>query len=367
MDTITVLISIIAFIVIAGLVVTIFRISKKSDAGNNHLLFQNLENLRRELSEMAGVNRQEMQTRLDGMHTELRKGITFSHQTMQEQFRQSSQIITEITNRLTKIDSTNQQVLGFAQQMESIEKILKNPKHRGILGEYFLENMLSNVLQPNQYKMQYPFKNGEIVDAVIWFKEIIIPIDAKFSLEKYSRMLETDNETERTRLEKDFRTDLKNRIDETSKYIRPSEGTVDFAIMYIPAEGVYYKLLTYTVGAMETSAIDLREYAYRKKVVITSPTTFYAYLQTVLQGLKVVQTEKNIEQVIKKIYDLHRHLQNYQEFFQKTGQHLSTTVSMYNKASKEFTKIDKDINKITDGGVGEKVLEAPLVDKPEGE
>ena len=165
------------------------------------------------------------------------------------QMAESSKLIKEVTQGLTKLDETNRQVVSFADQLQNLQDILKNPKHRGILGEYYLETLLKNVLAPGQYEMQYAFKKGQndkgdiIVDAVVFVKDKIIPIDSKFSLENYNRLVEEQNPAEKEKLEKAFVNDLKNRIQETSKYIRPADGTMDFAFMFIPHEAIYYDLL----------------------------------------------------------------------------------------------------------------------------
>ena len=252
--------------------------------------------------------------------------------------------------------------MNFAEQLQSLEDILKNPKQRGILGEYYLETVLKNVLPPGSFQMQYEFKNGDVVDAVIFVKDKIIPIDSKFSLENYNKILECRDQAERERLEKTFKQDLKNRIDETAKYIRPSEGTMDFAFMFIPAEAIYYDLLINQVGAVKSNTRDLIEYATREKHVhITSPTSFLAYLQTILQGLRAMQIEKSAVEIRKRVETLAKHLLSYEEYMRKLGSNLATTVNMYNNAYKEFGKIDKDVLRITgkSAGVEPKALEKP--------
>lgn len=330
----------------------------------NEKLRSEIREIREKVQHLNEENRKEIQGRLDG----IAKGISSFQQntsdTLQKQFGQSQRIIAEVTEKLSKIDSTNKQVLGFAEQMKSLERILQNPKQRGVLGEYFLEALLGNVLQPNQYKMQYAFPNGDIVDAAIFYRDMIIPIDAKFSLENYNKLVQTDEPEVRQRLEKVFKSDVKKRIDETSKYVMPHEGTTDFAFMFIPAEGIYYNLLIYNVGAVEVNTKDLVEYAFSKHVIIVSPTSFYAYLETVLQGLKALKIEDSVKEIQKRIEDLGRHLRSYEGNMLKLGKHLGTTVSAYNSASGEFRKIDKDIYKITEGSAGGE-FEANLLDKPQ--
>lgn len=285
------------------------------------------------------------------------------HQTIQSQFGQSAKIISEVTERLTKLDETNRQVVGFADQLQNLQDILKNPKQRGVLGEYYLENVLKNVLPPGSYQMQYTFSDGDIVDAAVFVKEKIIPIDSKFSLENYNRIVEERDPAVREELQGKFKADLKNRIDETSKYIKPKEGTMDFAFMFIPAEGIYYDLLVNKVGAIKVNTQDLIEYAFKEKhVIIVSPTSFLAYLQTVMQGLRALQIEESAKEIRTQVEKLGKHLLSYEEYLKKMGNSLGTTVNMYNSAYKEFGKIDKDVVKITEG---ERSVEALQIEKPQ--
>jgi len=285
-----------------------------------------------------------------------------SNKMLQGQLQESAKIVRDVTEKLTKLDETNRQVVGFADQLKSLQDILKNPKQRGILGEFYLETVLKNVLPPGAYKLQYGFKDGTIVDAVIFIKDKIIPIDSKFSLENYNNIVNERDEAERGRLEKLFKQDLKNRIDETSKYIKPDENTMDFAFMFIPAEAIYYDLLINQVGAVKVNTQDLIEYAFKeKKVIIVSPTSFFAYLQTVLQGLRALQIEESAKEIRKRVEQLGKHIASYDAYMQKLGNNLGTTVNMYNSAYKEFGKIEKDVLKVSGG---EAKIEPMELDKP---
>lgn len=304
-----------------------------------------------------------MQKQLEEIRGTLDNKLGESTKAMQEQFGQSAKIVRDVTERLVKLDETNKQVLNFSDQLKNLQDILKNPKQRGVLGEYFLEETLKNVLPPNSYQMQYKFKDGEIVDAVVFVKDKIIPVDSKFSLENYERILNENDTEERLKLEKLFKQDLKNRIDETSKYVRPSENTMDFAFMFIPSEAIYYDLLVNKIGAVKIATRDLIEYAFKDKhVIIVSPTSFLAYLQTVLQGLKALQIEETAKDIIKRVEDLGRHLGSHEQFMKKMGNHLGTTVNSYNNAFKEFKKVDKDVLRITGEGMD---VEPVVLDKPE--
>jgi DNA recombination protein RmuC len=284
-------------------------------------------------------------------------------ESMRNQSKESFTIIRDITERLTRLDETNKQVVSFADQLQSLQDILKNPKQRGILGEYYLETLLKNVLPPGSYQMQYGFADGTIVDAAVFVKDKVIPVDSKFSLENYNRIVEEKNEVERERLEKVFVNDLKNRILETSKYIKPSEGTMDFAFMFIPHEAIYYDLLVNKIGAIKEDTENLIQRAASKyKVIIVSPTSFLAYLQTVLQGLKALQIEETAKDIVKRVDELGRHLKSYEEYHIKLGTALSTTVSHFNASAKELKKVDKDVMRVVGVAPG---IEALVLEKPE--
>lgn len=315
-----------------------------------------------ELRRDTEKQRTEIQDRMDKMNENLTKSLFESSGALQKNFAATHTIIRDVTERVTKLDETNKQILGFSTQLQSLENILKNPKHRGILGEYWLETLLGQVLQPTQYRMQYDLGNDEntgaklIADAVIFVKDMIIPIDAKFSLENYNRISQENDPARREVLERDFKADVKKRIDETSKYIHPERGTTNFAFMFVPAEGVYYNLVGANVGSAEVNAISLIEHAFKKGVMIVSPTSFFAYLQTVILGLKALQIEESVKEIQKQAEHLMRHLKAYEDYHNRIGKNLEASVNAYTDASGELKKIDKDIFKITDGAV-EKQLE----------
>jgi DNA recombination protein RmuC len=282
---------------------------------------------------------------------------------LRHQSRESVAVIRDITERLTKLDETNRQVVSFADQLQSLQDILKNPKQRGILGEYYLETLLKNVLPPGSYTMQYPFPDGTIVDAVVRVRDSLIPVDSKFSLENYNRFVEEKNPLERARLEKVFVGDLKIRIQETAKYIRPELGTTDFAFMFIPHEAIYYDLLVNKVGEMQGEDTEslIQRAANKYKVIIVSPTSFLAYLQTVLQGLKALRIEEEAKNILKQVDALGKHIKAFEEYHGKLGNALSTTVNHFNASRKELGKIDKDVVRM---GAASPGIEPLLVDKP---
>lgn len=281
--------------------------------------------------------------------------------TVNKQLSESAKLIADVTQRLAKLDDTNKRVVDVADELKTLQNVLQNPKQRGVFGEYYLHSVLDNVLSAGQYQLQYKFADGEIADAVIFLdKGRMLAVDSKFSLENYNRMIEETGEA-RDKLLAKVKLDLKGRIDETSKYIRPAEGTMDFAFMFIPSESLYYDLLISNVGQGGSSR-DLIEYAFRDKhVIITSPTSFMAYLQTVLHGLRSLQIEEQAKDIQVRVGRLGQHLAKYDEFMKKLGVSLGTTVNHYNSASKEFVKIDKDVVKIAETNPS---IEQLLIDKP---
>jgi len=371
--------TIIQIILLLGLAVVIYLLLTKKDKQIDNGDSEKLVTLMEKMSSLSEQNR-DLKKVMDSKLAETHKvsqdqfGKTAglmqninkqTQEAMSAVHKQSQDVIAQVTEKLTKLDETNKQVVNFSSQLKNLQDILKNPKQRGVLGEYFLEETLKNVLPPNSYQMQYAFKNNDIVDAVVFVKDKIIPIDSKFSLENYERILNSNDKEEREKLEKQFKNDLKTRIDETSKYVKPSEGTMDFAFMFIPSEAIYYDLLVNKVGTVKVNTRDLIEYAFKdRRVIIVSPTSFLAYLQTVLQGLKALQIEESAKEIKHNVEKLGRHLLSYEEFLTKMGNSMGTTVNHYNRAYKEFNKIDKDIIKITEG---EASVDPLVLDKPKVE
>jgi len=306
------------------------------------MLLQQVNELNRSINENIGDSRKEVQ------------------ESLRHQSSQSQKIIQDVTERLTKLDETNKQVLGFSDQIRDLQDTLTNPKRRGVLGEYYLEETLRNVFPPSSYQMQYKIDDDKIVDAVLFIKDKILPIDSKFPLENYQRFLDEKDSVQSAVYYKKFENDLKERIKETSKYIQPEKGTMDFAFMFIPSEAIYYDLLVNKHGDD-----NLIVYANKdKNVIIVSPTSFLAYLQTVLQGLNAMQIEESAKFIKKNVGVLQKHIDRYDDYMKKLGTQMGTTVNTYNSAYKEFKKIDKDVLRISEKGGNVEVLE---LDKPDVE
>ncbi|HEY5588789.1 MAG TPA: DNA recombination protein RmuC [Candidatus Paceibacterota bacterium] len=335
--------------ILIALVIGLFFYLKKEpaekDDKSTQLLLSQINELSRTIDSKLGESQKEM------------------NQSMRYQSTETSRIIADITEKITRLDETNKQVVSFADQLKNLQDILKNPKQRGVLGEYYLETLLKNVMPPGSYQMQYAFPDGTIVDAAVFVKDKVIPIDSKFSLENYNRISETNDKAEKERLEKVFINDLKNRIVETSKYIQPKENTMDFAFMFIPHEAIYYDLLVNKIGGSFDETDNLIQRAASKyKVIIVSPTSFLAYLQTVLQGLKAMQIEESAKDIVKRVGELGNHLRTFEDLHQKLGNALTTTVNHFNKSNHEFRKIDKDVMRITGDALSVEIL---TIEKPQ--
>lgn len=335
----------IIIIVLLGGVIAYLLINKKKDTPKDEqsflLLQQQLAELTRALDSKLTESRRDMQDAVKTQFSDSQKLI----RDINEQMNKS---LIDVTREQTKANEATREFVTIAEKLGSLEKTLKHQKQRGNWGEASLELILSNTLAPGQYKMQYEFKNKEVVDAVIVTKEGIIPIDAKFSLDNYDRVVHAMDDRQREELEKEFKNDLKKRIDETAKYVRPDENTLPFAFMYIPAEAIYYDLLVNEVGSIKVNTRNLIDYAYNeKKVIIISPTTFMAYLQSVLYGFKAFKIEESAKEIIKKVEDLGKHLNAYSEYHTKLGNAIGTVNNHYNASNKELKKIDKDVLRIS--------------------
>jgi len=337
---------ILAIIIIALLVILILRKPELKEDDQSFLILQD------QLERLRGT-----------VENKLERSASDLHQVLHRQNTEATKLITEITRELTEVKEGNKQVFSMTEQLQNLEKVLTHQKQRGNLGEASLELILSNMLAPGQYEMQYTFKDGKkIVDAVIHTKEGIIPVDAKYSLDNYQRLMNATDEENTAYYQNEFKKDIQKRIDETAEYIKPEEGTLPFAFMFIPAEGIYYDLLVNQVSRGAVNTQNLIEYAYNKrKVIIVSPTTFYAYLQSVLYGFKAFKIEESAKHIQKRVEDLGKHLEAYEEYMKKLGATLGTSVNHYNTAYKELKKVDKDVLRITGEGIG---IEPAVLDKP---
>lgn len=342
-----------------GIIALLVRMQRGSSAApqdsQSMVLLQNqLAELTRAMDSKLGEGTKTMS---EFMMTQTDQGRTL----MATISKQVGDQLIEVVKGVTETRESTKQIFTIAEQLGNLEKVLKNQKQRGNLGEASLELVMSNILPPGAYQMQYEFPGGETVDAIIRTKEGFIPVDAKFPLENYSRLRDEKDDVRRVEYEEAFKRDLKKRIDETSKYVRPKDGTLPFAFMYIPAEGIYYDLLNDGVGAVNTRS--LLDYAQNdRKVIIVSPTTFAAYLQSVLYGFKAFKIEEQAKDIAKNVEALGRHINAYQDYYKKLGASLSTTVNHFNAGTKELGKIEKDVLKID--ASADISIDIPLLDKP---
>jgi len=335
----------------ALLALVVWKLLLKPGDGNSALL------LKADLTQISeNVNQLK-----DGLQKQLTQQLGTSNKQMAAQHAQSTKIIQDVTRQLTEIERTNKSVGDVASELKSLQNVLQNPKQRGVLGEYYLEQILKNVLPPGSFELQYKLGDGLVVDAVVKLDDKLLPIDSKFSLENYNRLVEAKAE-DRPALERAFKEDLKKRIDEAAKYIKPGKDTLDQALMFIPSEGIYYDLLANKVGVAGVSGRNLIQYAAAdKKVTIVGPSTLAAMLQIIAQGLRSIDIHKDTEKIRKNIEQLSRHLVAHNGYMQKLGSSLGTTVGHFNTTYKELGKIDKDVVKIAETNPS---VEPVLLDKP---
>ena len=357
-------------VIVAFIFVTFLR--KQSDAntelqGDALMLIQNqLRNFQAQLGDFMKTVDAKVGSSNKEMQDTVRMQFSESQKLIREINEQVKHDLTNVAKEMTSANETSKQVLGITDQLKNLEKVLTHQKQRGNLGEAALELVLSQILPPGTYKLQHEFKNGDVVDAVILSPGGMIPVDAKFSLDNYNRITNETDPTRKEELEKDFRNDLKKRIDETAKYVREGEGTLPFAFMFIPAEGIFYDLLVNEVGTLKGNTRSLINYASsEKKVIIVSPTTFAAYLQSVLYGFKALKIEKTAQLIIGRVQELNKHLIAYEEYLKKLGASLGTTVNHYNTAYKELKKVDKDMVKITGetASIDPLIIEKPVIEE----
>lgn len=333
----------------AGLLVWQNIRPKKTDSDATMLLKADLSELNKSMASLK-----------DDLGKRMTESLSSSNKQMTAQYQASAKIIKDVTEKLTELDRTNKSVGDVASELKTLQNVLQNPKQRGVLGEYYLEQILKNMLPPGAYELQYRLGEGLVVDAAVKLDDKVLPIDSKFSLENYNRLVEA-KEAERPALERSFKEDLKRRIDETSKYIKPAKGTLDQALMFIPSEAIYYDLLANKVGEGNVSGRSLMQYAGEKKVTIVGPSTLAAMLQVIVQGLRSLEIHKDTEKIRKNIEQLSKHLVAHNGYMQKLGNSLGTTVGHFNTTYKELGKIDKDIVKIADT---KPAIEPTILDKP---
>ncbi len=335
---------------LAAVLFLVLQRPKASDADSALLLKADMTELTKSMGELK-----------DGLQKQLSDQLGASNKQLASQSAASIKILQQVTEKLTKLEGTNKNVGDIAAELKTLQNVLQNPKQRGVVGEFYLKQILENVLPAGTFQLQYKFGEGLIVDAVVKLDDKLLPLDSKFPLENYNRLLEAD-ETEKPALTRAFKEDVKKRIDETAKYIKPGKGTLDQALMFIPSEAIYYDLLANKVGVGNVSGRNLMQYAVEKKVTIVGPSTLSAMLQTIAQGLRSIEIHKDTEKIRKNVEQLRKHLLAHNTYMQKLGNSLGTTVGHFNTTYKELGKIDRDVVKITDS---EATVEPQLLEKPQ--
>lgn len=248
----------------------------------------------------------------------------------------AANVIKDVQNKLGELGQATREIKELGQSVSKLEEMLKAPKLRGGLGELLLEDLLKQVLPSSAYDIQYAFKNGQTVDAIINTAGGKVPVDSKFPLENFKKMAEAKSEQEKKTAYRTFVSDVKKHIDAISqKYILPDEGTFDFALMYIPAENIYYETIIKDESFDEENG--LYSYATKKHVVPVSPNSFYAHLRVIALGLKGLQIEKSARQIFENLSRLNTELQKFTELFETLGTHLTNAKNNYDKADKQLS------------------------------
>ncbi len=278
---------------------------------------------------------------------EMSEAISETHRGVGARLDTTVNIIGSVQNALGKLETTNTQILEISKDISGLQNLLRAPKFRGEIGETMLENLLAQVLPKEHYQVQYQFKSGDAVDAIIRLGKNIVPVDAKFPLENFKAFQTASTDEEKSAYAKRFISDVKNRINEISnKYILPDEGTFDFALMYIPAENVYYEA---------TIKQELLSYALSKRVVPVSPNTFYSYLQVICLGLKGMEVERNAKEILANLNRLQQDLAKFSEDFRLVGAHINNAGQKYKDAERRLEKFqDKLTNSSSAGQIGDR-------------
>jgi DNA recombination protein RmuC len=291
---------------------------------------QQMEGIRQSIAHLQGQVAQS----LDG-----------ARQTMDQRLDGTTRVIFDVKKGLGELTERTKQLVEIGKDISSLQDILRSPKLRGSLGELFLGDLLAQILPPDHFRMQHAFAGGEKVDAVVMLKAGLVPVDAKFPLENFQRILRAASEEERKAARRAFLQDVKKHIDAIAKrYIRPDEGTFDFALMYIPAENVYYETIVKDDEFGGEGAIF--EYALKRRVIPVSPNSFYAYLQTVLLGLKGMRVEESARAVIDHLSRVHIEFDRFAEAFRLVGGHIENARSKYEDARARLEKVDQKLVQI---------------------
>jgi len=276
----------------------------------------------------------QVNARLDAIN----RGFLDANRNISQELGSAASLFGNVREALGRLEQSNRQIYEVGKDIAGLQELLRAPKLRGQFGETFLENLLSQVMPKGYYEIQYKFKSGETVDAAIRLGNKLVPIDAKFSLENFKKFLAATDEGEKAAARKKFIADVKDRINEiASKYILPEEDTYDFALMYIPAENVYYEVIIKE---------DMLTFCLSRKVIPVSPNTFYAYLQVICLGLKGMKIEQNAQEILKSLGTLSNEMAKFKEDFELTGSHLVNACKKYDDSSRRLGRFTDKLQNI---------------------
>ncbi|NTW65487.1 MAG: DNA recombination protein RmuC [Nitrospirae bacterium] len=310
----------------------------KSQDAVNHQLVHVMQQVNSQLGQVTS----QVNTRLGQVTDQLQK----STGDLNTRLDNAAKVVSEVSKGLGGLSEATKKVFEVGKDIASLQEILRSPKLRGGLGELFLGDLLAQILPPAHFTLQHRFKSGEAVDAVIRLGQNLVPVDAKFPLENFRRVIEVSSEEERKAAKRKFLADVKKHVDAISgKYILPDEGTFDFALMYIPAENVYYELI------IKDEAMDsdkgLLNYSFAKRVIPVSPNSFYAYLQTILLGLKGLHIEERAQEILTNLARLSGDFRKFREEFDTVGKHITNTKSRYDDADKRLEKFSDKLESLS--------------------
>ena len=273
----------------------------------------------------------------------LQKSLQTGQNTLSQNIQSSQQVLGRLNTQIGELQGTNKQMLLLGTEVRRLQNILSSPKLRGQMGEWSLEHLLSQVLPKNSYELQYTFKDGKIVDALVQMPDFSVPIDAKFPLPSFEKAVKAENDEEKAKLRKQFLNDVIKHIDKiASDYIRPAEGTLDFAIMYIPAENIYYE----TIVKYADDTKDILECSLDKKVIPVSPNLLYAYLMTVVMGLHGLRIEKQAAEIRQNLKKLNASFADFLSDWDVLGTHLRNAYSKYDEGHKKLDRFGLNLNQI---------------------
>jgi DNA recombination protein RmuC len=334
--------------VLAGLLLWVrsglLQAVKPPDQSQSVLLLQNQMNA---LSQQTGQQMEQLRQTLQQINQHMSQSLDTTRQTLDTQLQGSTAVIQNVQRQLVSLEKNTQQIFDVGKDISSLQQLLKSPKLRGNLGEYLLADLLAQILPPAHFELQYTFKGQQTVDAVIRLQGGIVPVDAKFPLENFQRMGDLTDEQESKTARRQFIRDVKNHVDTiASKYIRPDEGTFDFALMYIPAENIYYEIILREQDPGDDKS--LQNYALQRKVIPVSPGSFYAYLQTVLLGLKGMEVEQSAREIMNHLSRLQREMGAFAEEFRRLGTHIDNAQKKYTETEKRLSRIDGKLEQMND-------------------